>query len=155
MSRGPCHVEDCDRPHHAHGYCAPHAQAFKKHGDPLIHLGRPGRKRLAEPGYDAVHKRLARERGPASAFPCVDCGKQAQEWSYRGGFLDELTCPKRGCTYSPLIEDYDPRCIRCHRLRDDSLKHSDFRNERGQFVKAAKRYAATVPGMVAEIGELT
>jgi len=106
-----------------------------KYGDPLAYFGKSGRKRLAEPGYDAVHKRLARERGSASAFQCVDCGTQAQEWSYRGGSLDELICAKTGCAYSVRVEDYDARCKRCHRLRDDSLKHADFRDERGRFVR--------------------
>lgn len=39
-----CAVADCDKPKHAHGYCARHAYHFKAHGDPL------GGRRGASPG---------------------------------------------------------------------------------------------------------
>lgn len=32
--RGACSLDGCDRPHVAHGYCAPHYRRFKANGDP-------------------------------------------------------------------------------------------------------------------------
>ena len=33
--------------------------------------------------YEAVHSRLRKYRGSATKFPCVDCGKPAQGWSFK------------------------------------------------------------------------
>jgi hypothetical protein len=57
--------------------------------------------------YVGAHYRVYKARGKARDYPCVDCGKQAAEWSHRNGpgFSDDPN-------------DYDPRCGRCHRLFD-------------------------------------
>jgi hypothetical protein len=58
--------------------------------------------------------------GKASEYSCTDCGQGAREWSYRGGSHREQTGEHNGytITWSPLIDDYDPVCSRCHRVRD-------------------------------------
>lgn len=70
----------------------------------------------SSPTYGTVHSRLRRDRGPASAAICADCGAAASEWSYRGGSADELTSPKG--KYTPDLSYYVPRCFPCHRALD-------------------------------------
>lgn len=130
-----CNVDGCEEKHHSKGFCGMHAARFKKHGDPLIvgdHY--PGRPRMATPGYDGAHKRLHRERGKASAHSCVDCGNRAQEWSYDGGCPNELyeVIVKMPVAYSTDQSRYSPRCLKCHRGRDESLNRA--RGANGQWV---------------------
>jgi hypothetical protein len=129
----PCAVDGCEVKRHAHGYCSRHASAYRKHGDPLAE-GRLGRKRLIAPGYDGAHKRVTRERGPATLLWCVDCGSPADEWSYAGDSPHELSTAT-GLLYSPRIEDYEPRCRPCHRRKDRSLIRP--RDELGRFAPGA------------------
>lgn len=75
--------------------------------------------------YFAVHRRLGAELGPARWCRCVDCGRQAYDWSYEGGDPEELTTVltnNRGysCTarYSLDPERYAPRCRPCHGVHD-------------------------------------
>lgn len=78
--------------------------------------------------YRAAHMRVTRSRGPAKAQQCIDCGGPAAEWSYRGGSPDELTSQINSTSqgyaytttlsYSPNPDDYDPRCVPCHRTHD-------------------------------------
>lgn len=75
------------------------------------------RPRQAEIGYGGAHYRVVADRGRASAQSCVDCGEPAREWSYRGGSDDERV--EDGCSYSLNVDDYDPRCARCHKRYDD------------------------------------
>lgn len=58
-------------------------------------------------GYRGTHQRIVAERGKATEHPCIDCGRQANEWSFSD---------RRG--HSPCIEDYAPRCYSCHRRYD-------------------------------------
>jgi hypothetical protein len=115
-----CSIEACQRRHHANGYCQQHNDSWRRHGDPLA-FGTWGghRPRGERPGYEASHRRVLADRGRATEFECVDCGGPAAEWSYRGGSIDELVNPA-GLAYSPNSDDYDPRCIRCHRHYDKS-----------------------------------
>ena len=67
--------------------------------------------------YRAIHHRLRVERGPASDYLCVDCGRQADDWSYCGGSDREKasTSPHHnGRKYSPDLSTYSPRCRTCH-----------------------------------------
>lgn len=124
-----------------------HLERKRKHGDPTVVLKGGGPKGVTKqgrplkgdvPGYDAVHARVRRKLGSASLLLCIDCGRQAQEWSYSGNDLDELvTQPELrrehpGLRYSLVIEMYDPRCKSCHRRMDESLIRD--RDELGRFV---------------------
>jgi hypothetical protein len=52
------------------------------------------------------HHRVTKARGPASRYPCIDCGKPGQDWS----------------TVKPSSNDvrirFQPRCRKCHRHYD-------------------------------------
>lgn len=63
--------------------------------------------------YRTVHSRLTSRRGRASDYPCVDCGKPAQDWSYDNTDPDERTSPQ-GLPYSVDLDHYEPRCKPCH-----------------------------------------
>jgi hypothetical protein len=57
------------------------------------------------PTKTALHKRLYRWKGKASLFKCVDCFKQAKDWSSE---TEEYLS----------IEEFKPRCRSCHVKKD-------------------------------------
>lgn len=78
-------------------------------------------------GYKTAHFRVYAARGRAADHSCVDCGYQADEWSYDGG------CPRervevrvdtrgqgteRAMRYSPDPSTYSARCRACHTSYD-------------------------------------
>ena len=70
-----------------------------------------------------MHLRLKRIWGPARNYPCVDCGKSAQEWAYDGtdpgqqlGLYSSGRVSK--VWYSIWPEFYMPLCKKCHAGRD-------------------------------------
>lgn len=131
-----CTVDGCMSPQHARELCNKHYKRWAKHGD-ANHVeritGRP-LKGLA-PTWAAIHKRLARTRGSAERFSCVDCGGIAQEWSYDGSDPDELIgrSGKSNVSYSLDLNHYQPRCISCHRIFDGAGNRD--RDRRGRFEK--------------------
>ena len=130
-----CTVEQCDLMQHANGYCSSHLYRFQRYGNPLIDgPGRhSGRKRMDQPSYAGMHKRLFYDRGKASAHQCVDCGSQAQEWSYDGGCPNEIfeVLVIEPVPYTTDQTKYSPRCIKCHRSKDESLNRG--RDKAGRF----------------------
>lgn len=56
--------------------------------------------------YQLIHRRLRSTLGKADQRECVDCGKQARDWSCAHG-MD----PNK---YS----SYEPRCRKCHQIYD-------------------------------------
>jgi hypothetical protein len=75
--------------------------------------------------YRNMHRKVRRWRGSATLATCVDCGKNAHEWSYMGGSKHEVegTTPGRKDTevhvrWSTSVWDYVPRCVPCHRAYD-------------------------------------
>jgi hypothetical protein len=66
-------------------------------------------RQAANPSYNAWHKRVKKARGPASGYPCVDCGEPAADWS----------------TVNPSSADvrgrFQPRCRKCHRHYDGAV----------------------------------
>jgi hypothetical protein len=59
--------------------------------------------------------------GSASLYPCVDCGGEAQDWSYDHTDPTELTGEGRHgmiTQYSVWPEFYAPRCRKCHSVFD-------------------------------------
>lgn len=119
--KATCSVDGCEKPHHALGFCNKHHIRFKKYGNPFHVEPTTGRPPKGEyPSWYAIHKRLSRERGPASDFDCVDCEKRAEEWSYDYGDARELESQVFGSTlaYSLDLRHYFPRCVQCHRRYD-------------------------------------
>jgi len=53
-------------------------------------------------GYLMKHLRIIDLKGKALEYICIDCGKQAEDWSNK----DHL--------YSNNLDDYIPRCRKCH-----------------------------------------
>ena len=135
QTKVPCSVEPCTSKAHAHGYCAAHLYRFKTYGDPLTDGPGQGvgRKRMEQPSYAGIHKRIFYDKGKATGYTCVDCGNRAQEWSYDGGCPNELyvVLIKKPVAYSVDQSRYSPRCIKCHRGRDLSLDRP--RGEDGKF----------------------
>ena len=75
--------------------------------------------------YNGAHKRVYRERGPASTYRCAVCGERAAEWSYSGTdplevaeLPDPSPFPRRPRRYSVNPDHYEPLCRRCHNDRD-------------------------------------
>lgn len=100
----------CDRPVHGRGWCSVHYDRWRRQGDPNVRKqGKP--PVLPNPGYSAVHLRLKVSRGKAADFLCVDCGQQANHWSYKYG-------GGGGLSYSANLDDYEPRCRSCHMKLD-------------------------------------
>lgn len=112
-----CSVLDCDNPKLAKGLCNKHYIRMRKHDsldDPPPPKGRkplPYGKQEHLPewdrhyttsGYLSFHRKIAKERGKASEFPCVDCGQQARDWSHQSG------------EFRGDIMSYFPRCRSCH-----------------------------------------
>lgn len=78
-------------------------------------------------GYKAVHLRLKRMRGKASAHVCVDCGGQAADWSYTGDSDTGLVSTEKGVEgllYSTDLDAYVPRCKRCHKRHDNEVRNA-------------------------------
>jgi len=70
--------------------------------------------------YDSVHRLLKKTRGPASSYPCFECGYSADQWAYNHKDSNELTDQKQGFTikYSDDPQFYDPLCHSCHHKLD-------------------------------------
>jgi hypothetical protein len=70
--------------------------------------------------YENAHSRLRRDRGPASAHSCVDCGGAAQDWSY--DHADPNERQSADGPYSQSQDHYQPRCRKCHYLLDHEAR---------------------------------
>lgn len=123
--RGICTVDGCEtKDHGPHGLCAMHFTRLRRHGDPLALRPNPmpagpdhSRWTGELASYRAVHQRVKKQRGVPSLHICVDCGGQAQHWSYDHADQNELFEEGFGA-YSIDIDHYEPRCVRCHKNFD-------------------------------------
>lgn len=70
-------------------------------------------------GYNSMHHRTRRLRGPAKRHSCVDCGQRAHDWSY--DYLDPNEQVDGSLRYSLDIIHYQPKCRSCHRLGDRQM----------------------------------
>lgn len=121
---GDCSIDGCGRPHKGYGYCGMHLRRLHRWGDSDV-VGVGGRPWKDDaPGWAAIHKRLARERGKATDYSCVDCHGPAREWSYDGRDANELVGEANGfmLAYSLELAHYEPRCSSCHRKYDNAIR---------------------------------
>lgn len=131
-----CHIEGCDRKVKSLGLCDLHHQRYRKWGDPYYaeEKARVGRFnhwwRGDDCGYTGAHDRVTTHRGgPASTFPCVDCGRDAAQWSYDHADPDEKVGLVNGqlLPYSTKVDHYQPRCVPCHKMFDLHRKYVQVR----------------------------
>jgi hypothetical protein len=115
--RDGCEIEGCENPHRGRGLCNMHLLRLRTKGDPMDAGQKHKPPRIPEPGLDAVHRRLDRDRGKASTHPCAHCGRQAKDWAYDWQDPDALVSP-RGTLYSLGRSHYMPLCTPCHRKLD-------------------------------------
>lgn len=83
---------------------------------------------LAQPGYLALHARIRRQRGPASARACWRCGRRARVWSCiapPGDRIRGVSGSAAPAWYSLNPDDYRPACNRCAAL--DDREHTEAR----------------------------
>lgn len=120
---GSCANIHCDNParYKYSGLCCTCTHRVKKG----IPLDRPKLGHRDFPvSFAGAHRRLHKEWGSASQYPCVkDCGRMALHWAYDGTdptyLLGRTVDGKRMyCRYSRFPEFYMPMCARCHRAFD-------------------------------------
>ena len=61
-------------------------------------------------GIAGLHQRLKKIKGSATKYICVDCGKQANEWS------------NNSHKYLLDFSDFSPRCYSCHKKFDKAYE---------------------------------
>lgn len=125
MSR--CASEGCEGIAKNSRWCRKHRARIERHGNPDIVIA-PEDRNLAtgarnpnwtgeDATYAAIHQRLRRRRGPARNYSCVDCGGAAAHWSYSREYGCNARLGEFG-PYSVDIDEYDPRCVACHKKFD-------------------------------------
>jgi hypothetical protein len=71
--------------------------------------------------YNSMHRKIVRERGSAKEYLCIDCTERnAHHWSLRNGadYTIQVGTKWEGRMFSNDIEDYEPRCGKCHSAHD-------------------------------------
>jgi hypothetical protein len=118
MSIQICVVDGCDNGASAKKMCPLHYRRART-GVPLT---QPlGQRNYDQGSYGMTHKRITYKYGKAAKQLCVNCGKQALDWSYNHSGIEERVLIKssgEGREYSSDIDQYVPRCRKCHRLFD-------------------------------------
>lgn len=93
------------------GLCPLHYSRVRSKGEPGQTESKYVPRTPEHRGYLRAHDHLREVRGPASDYPCVDCGKQAMDWSYVGDDLSSFA-------WSDDLDDYQPKCKPCHARHD-------------------------------------
>ena len=62
--------------------------------------------------YIQAHRKVRKEKGPATDYLCVDCGDNAHEWSY--DYSDPEPLMSGTSAFSFDVFRYEPRCRICH-----------------------------------------
>jgi hypothetical protein len=88
---------------------------------------------MSRTDYRIIHRRKRRYDGKASEYECVDCGDPARDWSF-----EHDTDPWN-------LDNYVPRCRRCHALYDGE---SDRRN----YVVEQRELGRTYQSIADELG---
>lgn len=121
-----CEWDGCERRPRAKGYCGTHYNYIKGYAS-LRKVGgtdRRGKKKKEVVGYRAAHIRVESVKGKAKTHKCIDCGEQAREWSLNPNAVH--TYEDGDKVWSLNIDDYDPRCVPCHRDLDGGYSWHDY-----------------------------
>lgn len=107
------------RQHYSQWYYENNKEAFKERARKQGAPNKPGRRK-AVTGYFNAHKRVKWARGPATQFACVDCNRSANEWALIAGMgeCSELIRGRYLLSYSMDVNNYEPKCFKCHRSKD-------------------------------------
>lgn len=122
-----CKADGCHaRAFRVDGFCRNCGLRFDRNGVLDRHVGvlHPNWNSFDSVGYSTVHQRIRNWMGSARNYQCVDCNKKAAHWSYnhRSPFEKEQVVEGYLVRYSPLLCDYEPRCVKCHKRFDLSVK---------------------------------
>lgn len=99
---------------------------------------------INDPNYTRYHNKVYRLRGKASAQKCVDCGKQASEWS-----------SVHDTDGSDPHNHFQPRCFRCHKQYDNIPQRTSQRQKgKGLPPGASEKGAAANRGRVKSVDEI-
>ena len=101
-------------------------------------------RQAPSPSYDVWHHRVTKARGPASGYPCIDCGNPAQDWSTANPSSDDIEIR------------FQPRCRRCHRRHDGAVGEGNPRakltNAKVRQLRARRADGLTYRQLAAEFG---
>ena len=91
--------------------------------------------------YGTAHAAVKRERGSASAYPCQNCGRPANDWAYTNdaGDLEQID-PRSGFRYADGVEFYVPLCRSCHKRFDLSHNPEHMAWKRAYMSRLAKEF---------------
>src|SRR5258705_7654065 len=95
--------------------------------------------------YRTAHDRVVKQRGKASQYCYVDCGKPAKHWSYNLTDPQELSGPGRGNgstqRWSVDPAHYEPRCHSCHLTFGHSARRRQTRERAQERYRKLRRRA--------------
>lgn len=108
---------------HTDGHCRNCRLRYVRNGNYLDHtVGNLAHNWLDDDRatYEAVHQRVKYQRGSASKYECVSCGRQARHWAYDHKDESERIGEKGGYSlpFSVNVKHYQPMCVPCHKRLD-------------------------------------
>jgi hypothetical protein len=125
-----CTFPGCTRRPIARGYCSAHLRQQRVHGRMVAIRERTVWDACT---YSAVHHRCRHIWGRVQQYPCLDCGRPAEEWAYDGKDPTELYAERTDwgkrksiVPYSRFPEFYMPMCKACHKRRDMRELHEAY-----------------------------
>lgn len=119
-ARGQCSQPECTRPASVRGgLCAPHQHRSRRGTALTPPVGEVPSRPLTV--IHAVHRAVARQRGPAREWHCAACSLPAAEWAFCGVERADFWHPRLGY-FSTDVDDYMPLCVSCHRAKDAAAR---------------------------------
>lgn len=132
-----CEIEGCDKHSITKNMCKGHYSLWWYYNTEPGSFN-PDHHNVKETvSYQGAHYRIRRTRGHARDYKCVDCDKQARDWSLRAGTENVLYGAAHGSqgtnksAYSVNPMDYEPRCGDCHKRYDAETGNRSYKT--GQY----------------------
>lgn len=104
MQKGHKHTEEAKAKMRAHAQTRDNSNRIK-----ALPRGQKHHRWSEKPTLAALHYRIRTKYGKATNHKCADCEGSAVDWSNEGNYTDN-------------IEDYKPRCRKCHVAKDEAWK---------------------------------